>query len=134
MTGVENRFYLGDTYEALGTPLFDLSRATFVGIGYYASHDQTDSMGRRVTVPGPYLHAYLTQDVYGPQLYAYEDIQLVGTTGFQPKILQFDAGAAFRPLFETNRWEFRVGWAGTYSDLLTHDLEKMLYVSIRFTY
>jgi hypothetical protein len=132
MTGVENRYYLSGVYDLLGASEFDLSRATFVGLGYYASHDLTDSSGRTYS-PGPYLHVYLTQEVYGEQSYLFEDLLVIATTRVEPKVLQFDVGGAFRPFSDSKRWEFRAGWAGTY-DLLTHDLEKMLYAAVRFTY
>ena len=132
MTGVENRYYLSGVYDLLGTNQFDLSRATFVGLGYYASHDLTDSSGQTYS-PGPYLHAYLTEDVYGERAYLFEDLLVIATTRGEPKVLQFDVGGAFRPFSESRRWEFRAGWAGTY-DLLTRDLEKMLYAAVRFTY
>lgn len=132
MTGVENRYYLTEIYDALGTPAFDLSRATFVGVGYYASHDLTDSTGQTYS-PGPYLHAFFTQNLYEDVAYFFEDLLLVATTSCRPKVLQFDLGAGVRPTFLGDRWEFRAGWAGTY-DTVTRDLEKMLYFGIRFTY
>jgi hypothetical protein len=123
---------LSSVYDLLGTSAFDLSRATFVGLGYYASHDLMDSSGQNYS-PGPYLHAYLTEDLYGEKVYLFEDLLVIATTRLEPKVLQFDVGCAVRPFSESKRWEFRAGWGGTY-DLLTRDLEKMLYAAVRFTY
>src|SRR5262249_27049637 len=57
--GIENRYYLGQTYAALGTPAFDEARATFVSLGYYPSKEMTDPRGANFH-PGPFARAYLT--------------------------------------------------------------------------
>jgi hypothetical protein len=130
--GVENRYYLSDTYDALGTAEFDLARATFVGLGYYPTKELVDNQGRPFK-PGPFARAYLTLDLAGDRAYLYADAGLIGTHAGRPKLLQGDAGAAVRPFGEAPRWEFRAGARGSY-DLGESDLERELYVAVRFIY
>ena len=57
--GLENRYYLGPAYAALGTQEFDQARANFVSLGYYPTKDMVDGDGVQFK-PGPFARAYLT--------------------------------------------------------------------------
>ena len=130
--GLENRYYLSDIYASLGTEAFDVSRATFVSVGYYPSKDMVDSQG--VTYkPGPFARAYLTFDLTGQTCYLFGDLEFIATRSFTPKVLNFDTGIAFRPFSEAPKLEFRIGTNDLY-DLGTNDLETSVYAAIRINF
>jgi hypothetical protein len=129
---LENRYYLDKTYDALGAPDFDLARATFVSVGYYPTKDMVDG-GGNLFKPGAFCRAYLTYDLWGERCYLYADTTLIAQRPFTPKLLDLDAGVAFRPFGRANRWEFRIGTAEMF-DLRSNDLETSVYGSIRLIF
>jgi hypothetical protein len=131
--GLENRLYLNEVYDALGTEDFDVSRATFLSAGFYPSKNMVDSHGNSFH-PGPFARAVLTYDLLGEKCYLYGDFQFLGTRSFTPKRLDADAGVAVRPWDRQRpRLEFRLGASETY-DLQNRDPETNLYGSVRITY
>jgi hypothetical protein len=130
--GLENRYYLGETYAHLGTPAFDQARATFLSVGYYPSKTMVDANGKDFK-PGPFARAYLTCDLWGEQYYMYGDIQFIAARSFQPTLLNWDAGLAARPFSSIPRLEFRVGTQDILN-LQGGDLEIGAYLGIRYVY
>jgi hypothetical protein len=126
--GLENRWYVGGSYAELGTREFDVTRATFLSIGFYPSKDMPDGNGDPFR-PGPFVRAYLTWDLYGERCYLYADLQGVGT----PRMLSVDSGVAARPWAWLPRLELRLGSAETY-DLRLHEMETDLYGAVRFAF
>jgi hypothetical protein len=130
--GLENRYYLGETYAHLGDSAFDQARATFVSVGYYPSKTMEDGNGNQFK-PGAFLRSYLTYDLWGPQYYAYADLQFLTSRSFTPTLLNWDAGLAARPFHSISRLEFRIGSLGMLT-LHGDDVETSLYLSIRYVF
>jgi hypothetical protein len=130
--GLENRYYLGETYAHLGTNAFDEARATFLSVGYYPTKSMVDGNGDQFK-PGPFARAYLTWDLWDQQCYLYSDIQFIAARSFQPTLLKWDAGLAARPFTSVPRLEFRVGTQDML-DLRGGDLETGVYLAIRYVY
>jgi hypothetical protein len=130
--GLENRWYVGGTYADLGNRNFDVSRATFLSVGYFPTKDMPDGNGNPYK-PGPFVRAYLTLDLAGERCYLYGDVQLIGTQGWTPKMLCLDGGVAFRPFVKIPRLEFRLGSADSF-DLQIHETETTVYGAVRFVY
>jgi hypothetical protein len=115
--GVENRYYLSAEYARLGQDGFDISRATFLSIGYEPSKVLMGLDGQ-FFAPGPFVHAYLTYDLSRYRSYLFSDIQLLGNSALQPKELYFDGGLAITPMRNYRMFEIRVGTeiVGDYQD------------------
>lgn len=106
--GVENRYYLSSEYDRLGRQGYNVSRATFLSVGYYPSKVMV-GLDSKHFAPGPFLRAYLIGDIPGNFCYLFADMQLTGKSSFQPKLLQSDAGLAITPLRKNPFFEFRLG-------------------------
>lgn len=130
--GLENRYYLTDNYDQLGTAEFDLARATFISVGYYPTKEMVDGEGRAFK-PGAFVRAYLTQDLWEDRCYLYADSTLLAARAVTPKLLTLDAGIAFRPFPKAQRWEFRLGSADLF-DLKNHGVDTSLYGAIRLVF
>jgi hypothetical protein len=130
--GVENRYYLSPEYARLGQTGFDVARATFLSIGYYASKNLVGNQGDTFQ-PGLFLRAYLTYDVWDSACYAYGDIQYIGERSFRPKLLRFDVGLAVRPFRACRQCEFRLGTENT-ADLEVHNDFSIGYLSVRYIF
>jgi hypothetical protein len=130
--GLENRYYLGPTYAAVGTREFDEARASFVSLGYYPTKDMVDGEGVQFK-PGPFARAYLTCGLYGDVAYLYADGQLTAERSLVPKLLSLDAGVAVRPLARVPRLEFRLGTEDVF-DLVNREAETGLYGGLRYVY
>lgn len=130
--GIENRYYVGETYSALGTAAFDEARATFLSVGYYPSKSMVDGNGNQFR-PGAFARAYLTCDLWDELLYLYGDFQLIAAWSFSPMLFNWDAGLAARPFSSIPRLEFRVGTQDML-DLHGGDLETSVYVAVRYVF
>jgi hypothetical protein len=130
--GLENRYYLGPTYQDLGTSAFDQARATFLSVGYYPSKSMVDGNGEQFS-PGPFARAYLTWDLFGEQCYLFGDVQFLATRAFRPKLFNVDAGIAFRPFANVPRLEFRVGSEDVF-DLQGDEWEVSTYLGVRYIF
>jgi len=130
--GLENRYYLSDIYASLGTEAFDVSRATFLSVGYFPTKNMVDSRGEDFK-PGPFARANLTLDLLSDKWYLFGDLTFIGTQSFTPKLLTLDAGLAFRPIAPVPRLEFRIGTSELF-DLRNHDQETGLYGAVRINY
>ncbi len=106
--GVENRYYLSPEYARLGREGYNISRATFLSVGYYPSKVMVGLDGK-FFAPGPFVRGYLTWDIPGTWCYLFADTQLTGKSSFQPKLLQTDAGLALVPFRRNPMFEFRLG-------------------------
>jgi hypothetical protein len=130
--GVENRFYLGPTYEYLGTAAYDPRRASFLSIGYFPTKSMMDPAGEQFR-PGPFLRAYLTYDLFGPRCYVYGDFQFIASRNFQAELLNIDVGVAVRPFEKVPRLEFRLGSQDSL-DLQRGDGEYSTYLGIHYVF
>jgi hypothetical protein len=134
-TAVEQRLYLAEEYARLGQDGFNISRATFVSIGYYPSKQMIGVDGQLFT-PSLFVRAYLTWDIPGTCCYLYGDTQLICERGpFRPNLLLPDLGVAIVPFEAVRLLEIRLGvelqvefgdgnWRGN----------TMPYVSVRLNY
>jgi len=129
---VENRYYLNETYDALGTPDFDLARATFVSIGAYPSDGVKDLQGNGYTATF-FARAYLTYDLWQDRCYLFADTTLITETTVTPKLLLLDAGIAYRPFSNDQSWEFRVGSSDIF-DLQANVTQTTVYIAARLIY
>ena len=130
--GLENRWYVGGSYADLGKPGFDVSRATFLSVGFYPTKELVDAFGTAFK-PGPFARAYLTYDLLGESCYLYADVKAIGTKAFVPKLLQCDEGIALRPFADLSHIEFRVG-SECRADYQFHELNMTFYGSVRLIY
>jgi hypothetical protein len=130
--GLENRWYVGGSYGDLGLPGFDVARATFISVGYYPTKDMVDADGNGFK-PGPFARAYLTYDLFGPSCYLFTDVQAVATQSFTPKLVNYDAGAAWRPFERLPLLEFRLGSEGVI-DLRLREANLTFYGAARVTF
>jgi hypothetical protein len=131
--GLEGRYYLpGGSYSRLGTPDFDLARATFVSAGYFPTKDVVDTTGL-LFKPGPFVRAYLTWDLYKEMCYLFLDAQVIGERDFTLKLFDSDVGVAVRPFEFLPRLEFRAGVENAW-DLQAGDVQTSVYGACRFLF
>jgi hypothetical protein len=130
--GFENRYYLGNAYDLLGTQEFDVAKAPFLSLGYYPTKDMIDANGDQFK-PGPFARAYLTWDLFTECCYLYSDNQLIAKRSFPLKKFSTDSGIALRPFICIPRLEFRLGTEDMY-DFGCHEWEFSWYGSIRYVF
>lgn len=130
--GIENRYYLSPEYAKLGQTGFDVTKATFVSIGYYPSKSMIGNDGQQFE-PGMMLRAYLTYDLWDWPCYVYGDVTYISERSFRPRLLLFDLGVAVRPFSALRQFELRLGAQDT-ADLRVRDDFNLWYVSLRYIY
>jgi hypothetical protein len=128
----ENRYYLSSEYARLGQAGFDVSRASFVSVGYYPSKELVGNDGR-LFKPGLLVRAYLTCDLWDWPAYAFADAAYLSDSSLQPRLLLFDVGVAARPFAACEQLEFRLGVENT-ADFQADDLTSLGYISVRFLF
>jgi hypothetical protein len=106
--GVEQRWYLSPEYARLGQEGYNVSRATFLSVGYYPSKVMVGLDGT-FFAPGPFARAYLTYDIPATCCHLFADNQLIGDNGWRAKLLLSDLGLAITPFEKHPRLEFRLG-------------------------
>lgn len=131
-TILENRWYLGDEYSRLGSTEYDIVRANFISAGYYPTKELVDNIGGRFK-PGPFLRAYLTENLFTHKCYLYTDTQLIGNRSFELALLQEDFGIGLRPFDRTKRLEFRLGGL-VIADTQHATTDTSFYGQVRFVY
>jgi hypothetical protein len=131
-TLLENRWYIGQEYENLGTSEYDIPRANFMSIGYFPTKHLVDNTGHHFK-PGAYMRAYLTADLFTPQYYIYSDSELIANRSFELALFKEDAGIALRPFLKLPRLEFRLGTT-VVVDAQNSDSDTSLYGMVRFVY
>jgi hypothetical protein len=131
-TLLENRWYIGQEYDNLGTSEYDIPRANFVSIGYFPTKHLVDNTGHQFK-PGAYMRAYLTADLFSPQYYIYSDSELIANRSFELALFKEDAGFALRPFLKLPRLEFRLGTT-VVVDAQNSDSDTSLYGMVRFVY
>jgi hypothetical protein len=130
--GLENRYYLSSEYDRLGQAGFDVTKATFLSIGYRPSKVMVGNDGHWFR-PGMTLGAYLTQDLWSWPCYLFGDAKYIAQQSFRPRLFLFDVGAAARPLRSWQQWELRAGAENT-GDFQTHTVQNLWYVALRFVF
>ena len=83
--------------------------------------------------PGMTLRAYLTQDIPVLHSYLYFDGQYISDNTYAPRLLEYDAGLAYRPFDHVQTVEFRFGGSGVYDTQYHYD-RSLGYVSLRFQF
>lgn len=131
-TLLENRWYIGQEYDNLGTSEYDIPRANFVSIGYFPTKHLVDNTGHQFK-PGAYMRAYLTADLFSPQYYIYSDSELIANRSFELALFKEDAGFALRPFLKLPRLEFRLGTT-VVVDAQNSDSDTSLYGMVRLVY
>jgi hypothetical protein len=130
--GLEDRLYLSQSYADLGTTEYDISRVSFLSLGYLPTKSLVGGNGDEFT-PGAFARAYLACDLWDHFCYAYLDVQLTAEKAFTPKLLDTDAGLALRPLRRAQQVEFRLGGTNVW-DLRDQVSRTLGYVSLRFLF
>lgn len=130
--GLENRYYLSQEYQNLGTAAYDVARASFVSLGYYPTKSMMDGQSHQFK-PGVFARGYLVQNIWGPQYYLFADLDLIAARSFTPTLLNVDVGLAARPFQKVPRLEFRIGTEDLI-DLHNSDREYGLYLGLRYVY
>jgi hypothetical protein len=125
----ENRYYLSPEYALLGHAGFDVTRASFLSVGYYPTKDMVGNDGVPFE-PGLTLRAYLTQDIGDWPAYVFGDATFLTERSLQPRLFLFDLGVAVRPFRSCQHWEFRLGTENT-GDFHTHSVLNLWYISLR---
>jgi hypothetical protein len=130
--GLENRYYLTPEYARLGQTGFDVTRATFLSVGYLPSKVLVGNNGQTFK-PGLLLRAYLTYDLGEWPCYVFGDATYIGEESFRARLLLFDVGVAARPFRSRQEWEFRLGTEST-ADFRAHDVLNLWYGSVRYVF
>jgi hypothetical protein len=130
--GLENRYYLSPEYAKLGQTGFDVTRATFVSIGYLPSKELVGNDGQTFR-PGMTLRAYLTYGLWDWPAYVFGDATYISDQSFQPRLLLLDVGVAARPIRPCRQWEFRTGVEST-ADFHVRNAQSLWYVSVRYIF
>lgn len=131
--GLENRYYLGSIYQALGTRRYDVTEATFISLGYLPTKELVGADGNSYK-PALYGETYLVYDFWeNHRAYLYGDLLLMSERPVKARTLYTDLGLAVRPLRKVWGVELRVGAETTYDfrDQLTRNL---VYGAIRVVY
>jgi hypothetical protein len=131
-SGVENRYYLSQEYASLGQTGFDVTRATFLSVGYFFSKDLVGNDGKNFN-PGLLLRGYLTYDLFNWPAYVFGDAEFISDDSLSARLLLFDLGVAVRPLPFARQWEFRLGTENT-GDFQVGNVQSSVYVSFRFIF
>jgi hypothetical protein len=108
-SGVEQRFYLSDEYAKLGQEGFNISKATFVSLGYFPTKSLVGGDGIQYH-PGLFARAYLTWDIPTTRSYLFLDLQqFFEQSKFRPRMLYSDVGLAINPCEAVPGLEVRLG-------------------------
>ncbi|MFO0936045.1 MAG: hypothetical protein U0798_05945 [Gemmataceae bacterium] len=130
--GLENRWYFAGNYEDMGLARFDVTRTSFIGLGYYPTKVMTDEKGNDFK-PGLFLHGRVNYDLKGESWYLYADSQFICKRAGSAKYLFLDTGTAIRPFARNTRLEYRFGTDNKYDfELKRFDTE--VYLSLRLTF
>lgn len=123
---LENRYYFGSADK------YDIGRLSFLSLGFYPTKSLVGGNGETFH-PGLFARAYATYDLPFLSSYFYGDAKFTAEQALKPRLLEFDAGWAFRPFKEFRNAEFRLG-----SDLTTDLQDKvtrdLIYGSARLNY
>jgi hypothetical protein len=130
--GLENRFYLSEEYAKLGQPGFDVTRATFLSVGYFVTKELVGNDGQ-VFKPGLMLRAYLTYDLWDWPVYAFGDATFISERPLRARLLLFDVGLAARPLPCCRQFEIRLGVENT-ADFQVGNVLNTWYASLRYVF
>ena len=74
--GLENRWYFDGSYSELGQSHFDVTRTSYLSVGFYPTKEMTDGSGESFK-PGPFARARVIQDLNGEKWYLYFDSQFI---------------------------------------------------------
>jgi hypothetical protein len=129
---LENRFYLSGEYTKLGEPGYDVTRVSFLSVGFFPTKEMVGNDG--VTFqPDLFLRAYLTWSLGDWPCYVFGDFQYIGERWLNAKLLLVDVGLAARPFAAVPQCEFRLGVENT-ADLRESTVLNLWYISARFVF
>ena len=123
---LENRYYFGSADK------YDIGRLSFLSLGYYPAKSLVGGNGEDFH-PGMYARAYVTYDIPFLNSYLYGDAKLTAERVMKPRLLDFEAGIAWRPFTQIRTAEFRLGSHLT-SDLQDKVVRDLLYGAVRLNY
>jgi hypothetical protein len=123
---LENRYYFGSAN------VFDVSRLSFVSIGYYPTKSLVGGDGSDFR-PGLFARAYVTHDIPIIRSYVYGDMQFTAERYVKARLLEFDAGFATRPFSQFENLEFRIGNDVT-ADVQAKTTRDLIYGAVRIGY
>jgi len=125
---LENRYYFA------GDDPYDLGRLSFVSIGSIPAGRLIGGNGSSFS-PGMFARGYVTRDLPIPWIpaYVYGGLSVTAQAAVNPRLVDTDAGLAFRP-FETLRaFEFRVGYSRS-DDLRAGQGRDFVYTAVRYEF
>jgi hypothetical protein len=130
----ENRLYLSDEYDRLGQDGFNVSRATFVSLGYMPSK-QIIGLDSELFKPGLFGRAYVTWDIPSTCCYLFADLELICDKQVRPRLFLPDVGVAIVPFEHLRNLEVRLG-SEFVVDFRTTPLRNnnLPYLSVRLNY
>jgi hypothetical protein len=123
---LENRYYFGSAN------VYDVSRLSFVSIGYYPTKSLVGGDGSDFH-PGVFARAYWTYDIPWIRSYIYSDLQFTAERIIKPRLLSLDAGLATRPFSQFENLEFRIGNEVT-EDVQANTTRDLVYGGVRVAY
>ena len=123
---LENRYYFGSANA------YDISRLSFVSIGYYPTKSLVGGDGSDFK-PSFFARAHATYDIPIIRSYVYGDLQFTAERIFTPRLLELDAGFATRPFSQIENLELRVGNNVT-TDVKAHTTRDLAYGAVRIGY
>ena len=123
---LENRYYFGSAN------VYDVSRLSFISIGYYATKSLVGGDGSEFH-PGLFARGYATYDIPWIRSYVYGDLQFTAERYATPRLLEIDAGFATRPFNRFENLEFRIG-DNVMLDVKENATRNLNYVAVRIGY
>jgi hypothetical protein len=123
---LENCYYLGNA------DIYDVSRLSFLSIGYYPAKSLVAGDGSEFH-PGLFARAYLTYDLPVIRSYVYFDGTFTAERVVKARLLEMDLGLAARPFLRWQNLEFRLGYDVT-GDVQADTTHNLIYGAIRILY
>jgi len=123
---IETRYYFGSAN------IYDVSRLSFVSLGYYPSKSLVGGNGEDFQ-PSLFARAHATFDIPLIRSYLYGDVQFAAERVLKPRLLEFDAGIATRPFSQMENVEFRLG-DNLITDIQVNTARNIVYGAVRVVY
>jgi len=130
-TGGKEGIKLEDRYYFPTSNLYDVGRASFLGLGYIPTEDLVGGDGASFR-PGLFARSYLTGDLPISWLasYLYAGQQITARSAASPRLIDTDLGWAVRPLARYQNLELRIGY-DLVTDVHAHTARNVIYAAVR---
>jgi hypothetical protein len=129
--GFKDGILLETRYYFWNADIYDVSRLSFLSIGYYPAKGLVAGDGKEFH-PGLFARAYLTYDLTSIRSYVYFDGQFTAEH-VKARLLEMDLGLAARPFVRLPNLEFRIGY-DVIGDVQVDSTRNLLYGAIRILY